>query len=360
MNGERLRQARELCGLTQQGLADLAEVTQPTIAQIEAGLFQPTDAIAELLSRHTGFDPKFLNDPEPPQEFPVGSLLYRGKVKVSPKDKSKAHKLAQLVFEIMLSLKARFRPIPVTLPRFGEESATEAARLTRSHLGLSPDTPIKNITSVLERAGVLIIRVPLEIDGLDGFSAWVGRDKDIPVLCLIGSGVGYRDRYTSSEEAGHLIMHAPLRGTVSDAEDEVKDFVGEFVLPEEAMRREMTAPITLSSLASMRHRWGASIQFLAKRSHQLGITTDNQFKYLMQQISAKGWRTAKREPGDDAIPQETPHLLLKMLESTYGDPIDIRKARRDLGIPMWLLKSITEAHGITSIHSSAVVQMNSR
>lgn len=155
MNGERLRQARELCGLTQQGLADLAEVAQSTIAQIEAGLFQPTDTVGELLSRHTGFDLKFLNDPDPPQEFPVGSLLYRGKAKVSPKDKAKAHKLAQLIFEIALSLKARFRPIPVTLPRFTEESAAEAARLTRSHLGLSPDTPIKNITY-----GACIIKWP--------------------------------------------------------------------------------------------------------------------------------------------------------------------------------------------------------
>jgi Zn-dependent peptidase ImmA (M78 family)/DNA-binding XRE family transcriptional regulator len=359
MNGERLRQARELCGLTQQGLADLAEVAQSTIAQIEAGLFQPTETVAKLLSAHTGFDLKFLNDPNLPQEFPAGSLLYRGKVKASPKDKAKAHKLAQLVFEMILSLKTRFRPIPVTLPRFGEESPTEAARLTRSHLGLSPDTPIKNITSVLERAGVLIIRVPLELDGLDGFSAWVGRDKGIPIICLIGAGVGYRDRYTNSEEAGHLIMHAPLRGTVADAEGEVKTFVGEFVLPEEAMRREMIAPVTLTSLATLRHRWGASIQFLAARSHQLGITTANQYKYLMQQVSNKGWRTAKREPGDELIPQETPQLLLRMLESAYGTPLDLRKVRRDSGIPVWLLREIAQSHGIATVTQSSVVQMKS-
>ena len=361
MNGERLRQARELRGLTQQELADLAGVAQSAITQIEAGMFQPTDVVADLFSIHTGFDLKFLNDPNSPEEFPAGSLLYRGKAKVPPKDRARARRLAQLIFEIAISLKTRFRPIPVTLPRFGDESPIEAARLTRSHLGLSPDTPIKNITSLLERAGVLILHLPLEIDGLYGFSAWVGRNRDLPIICLVGPGVGYRDRYTSSEEAGHLIMHAPLRSSIEEAEEEVKAFVGEFILPEDAMRREMAAPVTLASLASLRHRWGASIQFLAARSNHLGITTPNQYKYLMQQVSSRGWRTAKREPGDELIPQETPQLLLKMLEATYGAPLDLKKVRRDLGIPMDLLKAIAQAHGIrTAIQSSSVLRMASR
>lgn len=360
MNGERLRQARELSGLTQQELADRTELAQSAIAQMEAGLFRPSEAAAKLLSVHTGFDLIFLNNPEPPREFPVGSLLYRGKAKVSPRDKAKAHRLAQSVFEIVVSLKTKFRPIPVSLPRFGEESPSEAAKLARSNLGLSPDTPIKNITSVLERAGVLVMRIPMDLDGLDGFSTWVGKDRDTPIICIVGPHVGYRDRYTISEEAGHLIMHSPLRSTVEEAEREVKDFVGEFVLPEDAMRREMTPPVTLASLASLRHRWGASIQFLAARSHQIGLTTANQFKYLMQQVSSRGWRTTKREPGDELIPQEIPQLLLRIMESTYGNPIDLKRMRRDFGIPMWLLNAIAQAHGVTAAKPSAVLQMTSR
>ena len=113
MNGERLRQTRELCGLTQQELADRAGVAQSAIAQIEAGRFAPSLPIAQSLAIHTGFDLAFLRNVEPPLEFPVGSLLYRGKAKVSSKDKAKAHRLAQLLFEIVGSLKGKFRPIPV-------------------------------------------------------------------------------------------------------------------------------------------------------------------------------------------------------------------------------------------------------
>ncbi|MBC8064537.1 MAG: ImmA/IrrE family metallo-endopeptidase [Chlorobia bacterium] len=217
--------------------------------------------------------------------------------------------------------------------------------MTRSQLGLSPDTSIKNLTGALERAGVLILKVPLEVDGLDAFSAWVGRDRDVPTICLIGSSVGYRGRYTMSEELGHLILHTPLRTSVEEAESEVKDFVGEFILPEEAMRREMSLPVTLTSLATLRHRWGASIQFLAARSHQLGITTPNQYRYLMQQVSKNGWRTTKREPGDESIAQEKPQLVLKMIEAVYGSPPDVGQMRKDLGIPMSLLRSLLQSHG---------------
>ena len=359
MNGERLRQARELAGLTQQDLADRVGLVQSAIAQIESGLFEPTPTVAQALALYTGFDLNYLRRTEQPVEFPEGTLLYRSKAKVSPRDKTKARRHAQLVFEVASDLMARFRAIPVTIPRL-RTTAVEAARITRSQLGLSPDTPIKNITALLERAGVLVLRVPLDIDGLDGFSAWVGRDRDVPTICLVGESVAYRGRYTISEELGHLVLHTPLRVPTEQAEDEVKDFVGEFVLPAEAMRREMTHPVTLSSLAGMRHKWGASIQFLAARSRQLEITSPNQYRYLMQQVSKNGWRTTKREPGDESIVPEQPHLVLKLLETEYGSPPDLARMRRDLGAPLSLLRGLVYAHGGAAPKGSPLLTMDRR
>jgi Zn-dependent peptidase ImmA (M78 family)/DNA-binding XRE family transcriptional regulator len=361
MNGERLRQARELCGFTQQELAEGTGVAQSAIAQIEAGQFTPTLPVAQSLAIRTGFDLSFLKNTEPPLEFPVGSLLYRGKAKVSPKDKARAHRFAQFLFELVRRFQESFRHVPITLPRLGDETPAEAARMARSHFGLSPDTPIANVTSLLERAGVLVLRIPLEVEGLDGFSVWAGRDKDTPIICLVGTGVGYRDRYTLTEEVGHLIMHSPLRCTVEQAEREVKGFIGEFVLPADAMLREMRTPITLAGLSPLKPRWGASIQFLAARSKELEMTTPNQYRYLMQQVSSRGWRTRKREPGDELIPQEKPQLLRRMAESLYGSPPDVKRMRRDIGIPQWLLGSILAAHGIVGARPpSNVLQMNPR
>ena len=141
-------------------------------------------SVSQALAIHTGFDLGYLRRIEAPVEFPEGTLLYRSRAKVSPRDKTKARRLAQLLFELVCELRGGFRAIPVTLPQ-SRETPIEAAKLARSQLGLSPDTPIKNIMSVLGRAGVLVLKVPLDVEGLDGFSACVGRDHDVPTICLI-------------------------------------------------------------------------------------------------------------------------------------------------------------------------------
>ena len=83
MSGERLRQARELAGLTQSQLADNVGTVQSAVAQIEAGLFIPSDALLQSIAMQTGFDVQYLRKEAPPAEFPMGSLLYRSMSKVS-------------------------------------------------------------------------------------------------------------------------------------------------------------------------------------------------------------------------------------------------------------------------------------
>lgn len=46
------------------------------------------------------------------------------------------------------------------------------------------------------------------------------------------------------------------------------------------------------------------MQAMIYRAHQLKAITDNQYQYMMRQVSKKGWRT--NEPGD------TPYYLLKI------------------------------------------------
>ena len=71
----------------------------------------------------------------------------------------------------------------------------------------------------------------------------------------------------------------------------------------------------------------------------------------MAPFPKNGWRTTKREPGDDSIAQEKPQLVLKMIESTYGTSTDVAQMRRDFGIPMSMLRSLLQAHSAGG-HSS--------
>ena len=63
---DRLRQARELRGLTQTALARQVGVHPSAIAQLETGRMQPSPAVLDALSRATGFPPAFFTRPSGP------------------------------------------------------------------------------------------------------------------------------------------------------------------------------------------------------------------------------------------------------------------------------------------------------
>jgi len=125
MNGDRIRQARELASFTQTELAARVGVPQAALAQIESGVYSPSDAIVQAIAIQTGFDVSFLRNPEPPIDFPVGSVLYRAQARVSARDKNRSHRFAQLMFELAERFRSRLRSIPVTLPRLVDYDPTQ-------------------------------------------------------------------------------------------------------------------------------------------------------------------------------------------------------------------------------------------
>jgi len=326
--------------MTQTELAQRSGVRQSAITQIESNIYVPSDSVLEAIAIQTGFDFGFLKQDRPPAEFPIGSFLYRTQAKVSGKERAKAHRVAQLMFEIASIMRSRLKDIPVLLPRTNEP-AEVAAQIARASLGFSPESPIANLMGAVERAGVLILKLPLSIDGLDGFSSWVGLNHDIPVICLMSGKRGYRQRFTLSEELCHLIKHNPLRCTVAEADEEARRFVGELLLPEDVVREEISHPITLSSLWPHRSRHQVSVQFLIRRVFDLEMITANQYKYLMMQVSSRGWR--REEPGDAAIVQEDPKLFSKMVNVVYGNPPDLQQMKRDTGgVPVPMLRTLLD------------------
>jgi Zn-dependent peptidase ImmA (M78 family)/DNA-binding XRE family transcriptional regulator len=335
MIGQRIKLARDVLGMTQAELAEVLGTTQSGIASMEAGIYRPSQEYLETIARRTGFTVSFFSKGETP-EFPFGSILYRAQAAVKKAARAKAHALAHLGFELAVALSARLRKIPVNIPKVTDESPENAAQITRASLGLSPNTPVKELLARLERNGVLVFSLPTEVDGFDGFSVWAGQDPIRPIIVLIGGKTAYREVFTSAEELGHLVMHSPLRVTASEADKEARAFAQEFLLPAEAMQNEMQPPITLTSLAALKPRWGVSIAFLAKRADSLGLITPNQYRYLIQQMRAN-WGI-KAEPGDENVTPEKPLLLRKMATMLYGNPIDLQRLMKDSGLPLAMLR----------------------
>src|ERR1700735_2598686 len=335
MIGQRIKLARDVLGITQSELADILGTTQSGVASMEAGIYRASQKYLETIARRTRFTVGFFTKGEPP-EFAFGSILYRAQSAVKQAPRTTAHASAQLGVELAVSFADRLKKIPVNIPKGSDEGPQRAAQIARVSLGLSPDTPIKGILRCLERNGVMVFSLPMEVDGFDGFSAWAGRDPKRPVIALLGGKTAYREVFTSAEELGHLVMHSPLRVDAKRADKEARAFAQEFLLPAEAMHGEMQRPITLTSLSAIKPRWGVSIAFLAKRAESLGLINPNQHRYLIQQMRVN-WG-AKTEPSDDKVMAEKPLLLRKMASMLYGEPIDLPRLVRDSGLPLAMLR----------------------
>jgi Zn-dependent peptidase ImmA (M78 family) len=104
------------------------------------------------------------------------------------------------------------------------------------------------------------------------------------------------------------------------------------------MEVEMDRPVTLSSLAALKPRWGVSISFLMKRAHSLSFLTKNQYRYLIQQMHSQWGR--EQEPGDENVQPERPRIARKMAEMLYGNPIDLNKLSKDSGLSTRMLRDV--------------------
>lgn len=345
INGERVRQAREIKGFTQTELAERIGVSQPTIAYIERTvsqqLFEPSDEIIESIALQTGFPLQFFRQESGP-EFPLGSLLYRKRNALKSQDKHRLHQLARLIYETAEKMAKRVNTLPIRIPKIANEDPATAARVTRAELGLSPDTPVRNLINQIEKNGVFVFALPYEIDEHDAFSLWADGETRRPVIVISGGKPGDRQRFTVAHDFAHLVMHHSFPEGLKKVETEANQFAAELLMPEEAMRREITTPVTLTSLAELKPRWGVSIRALIKRASDLEIITERQARYLHQQIVLLGWD--KQEPANLHIPAEKPRAFKKMAEVLHGIPVNYERVAGYANAPVKLIKEVMDAH----------------
>jgi Zn-dependent peptidase ImmA (M78 family)/DNA-binding XRE family transcriptional regulator len=341
MNGDRVRRAREIKGWTQAELADAVDVKQAAISRIEQSLLEPSEQLAAAIAKETGFPLSFFYE-ETKIDFPLGSLLFRQHQTLTSRERDQVLQTAWAAYILYDFMAHKMKLLPLRLPRIQNEDIQTAAVLTRNALGIEPNKPIRNLINRLEKAGVIVLAIPLEIHGHDAFSLWANNRR--AVIVIDTGKPGDRQRHTVAHEIAHLVMHYILMGGSRDEiEDEAELFAGELLTPEESVREEIVTPVTLSSLAELKARWGVSIQSLIERAFDLKIISVDQRKYLYKQMTRHGWR--HNEPIE--IEPERPRALRKMAELLYGlksGGINYQKLARDVSLPVSLVAHILYVH----------------
>ena len=355
INGEKLRQARDICALTQSELGRRIGANQSSIAYVESGRLSPSAELLNAIATETGFPVAFFQE-EVDDDFPLGSLLlFRSRASLTAKQENQVHQYARVLFQCREKLQRHVTSIPLCMPQTEDTPPEEAAQLTRAALGLSPDRPMGDLIRMLELAGVIVIALPLAIRGLDAFSLWTmsGEDSRAVIVVLSGSP-GDRRRFSVAHEVGHLVMHRSIRGSIVKIEREADLFAGALLIPGGALRQELFPPVTLTNLAALKRRWRVSMQALIMRAFELGVVSERQKRYLFQQMSARGWR--KQEPAALDVPLERPRALRQMAELVYGAPLDFERLARDVHLPQALVKNAMLAHAAGKPDGDKVLQ----
>ena len=328
MIGQRVRLARESCGLTQSELGDLAGLTQRAISDIESGRKrEPPASAIERVAQVTGFPRSFFyRGPLP--DLPDG--FYRKLASVPSKLDKQIRAQARQIVEIIQRADKRYKLPSVAvkpITRLGGSEGIEAlAASVRRVLGIGGLDRIGNVMRAVERAGVVVVRLPGRVHGHDSFSVWPDYGlKGRPLIVLTAGHSGDRDRFTVGHELGHLIMHSERRGIErKDAEAEASRFAGALLLPRDAAIEEMSPPITLRVLMGVKASYGLSIAAGAKRAFDLNLISQPHYESLHKQLSARKWK--RQEPID--VPQERPVLVSKIIAALGGDgPVPERAER---------------------------------
>ena len=106
-----------------------------------------------------------------------------------------------------------------------------------------------------------------------------------------------------------------------EMEDTMNRFAGALLIPTELYAKDlMTASKTdLNLYIQLKRKYHVSAAALIVRARQLELITQNQYQYLMKQLSQKGYRTC--EPFDKETPLMKPryvHEAMKMIIEEDG------------------------------------------
>ena len=191
----------------------------------------------------------------------------------------------------------------------------------REYWGIG-SAPIKDLQYLLEKNGIIVTGFNTNEDKIDAFSqrTIVANDDVYFIAVALGDRPEGRIRFDMAHELGHILLHPWSEDLETITKEEFKArerqanmFASAFLLPKDSFGKDVASyPTDLKYYLFLKNKWKVSIQAMIYRAHQLDIISDNQYQYLMRQVSKNGWRL--KEPGD------VPYLLN---ENIFQGAIDI-------------------------------------
>lgn len=323
-NPDMLLTARNYNGFSQTEVAKRCGISQSRYSKIEGAAIaiDPNDQVIDKFSETLGFPPAFFFKNAKALGVPASfHEMYR-----KPKSVGGKKTLGQVTADLTIKMMSVSKLLDsvdiepkITLPQYEVEEydndASEIARMVR-RTWMLPAGPVRNLTKLVEEAGVIIYPMDFIAQKVDGVT--IKAPGMPPLIFLNANTPADRLRFSLAHELGHVIMHRQMTATM---EDEANEFAAELLMPEHEMRTEFSNHITLDELARLKRIRKVSMAALLYRAQSIGKVTKNQAAYLWRQMA----QYRKHEPLETSFEKEVPTSL--------KDIVDIFRSNLDYKIP---------------------------
>jgi Zn-dependent peptidase ImmA (M78 family) len=268
---------------------------------------------------------------------------FRSLRSTSTRDRRQALGHAHLVHDLVAAIEDHIRlprcdlPVRLTTAATAQNEIEAIVGEVRQHFGLPPPVLSTTSSAPLERHGVVVVRLLMELKKVDAFSVTF---DDRPVVVLTADKFNrYRSRFDAAHELGHLVMHRDVSGWDRQAENQAHWFAAAFLMPEADIISELPATADWRRLIDLKATWKVSMAALLKRAQTLEVMANHTYTNAMKAMSARGWR--RREPGDNALgPPEAPVLLETALAHVQQSGISFPHLANKAALPLDLLTAL--------------------
>ena len=305
INYRQITFAREYRGYSQSELSSkIKGLSQPNLSKFEKGIgVLSDDVLFNIISfldfPISFFEKEIFNKPE--------NAHYRKKASITKTERTSLENSNRIIGYIVdqMAESLEFPTFQFKEIDLGEGyTPTYVAQYVRKLLNLK-DFPVKDINTILESNGIIVVELDTDISLFDGVSFTT--DNGYKVIVLNKSMSNDRKRFTLAHELGHLIMHSSedfLFAEYRDKEDEANMFASEFLMPSNAISNSLRN-LKLSYLLDLKRYWLTSMASIVRRAKDIGCISYDKYQYYNVELSRKGYK--KEEPLNVFI--DTPKLF---------------------------------------------------
>lgn len=331
---ERFKSARLMNGFSLQDLADAlgGDLSRQALHRYEKGEVIPDAEKINMLSKALNVSSDYFFRTT---KVDLGDIEYRKLSKMPQKEVSiikettKEYLSRYLELEEILGLSNKFENPLKDFPIVSDsKQVNEAAEKIRNAWDLGTG-PIFNVVELLEDHKIKVVKLNVAED-FDGLQTFVKCNDDIelPVIAYNERKTNKPDRirFTLLHELAHLLLKF---GEITERQRETlcHQFAGAMLLPEKILKAELgnhRSKLSVNELGNIKKQYGISMQAIAMRAKDCGITNEHytkQFFFLFKQMN---WRVD--EPFDYEGVEKSNRFEQLLFRALIEEQVSISKA----------------------------------